>query len=141
MKNTKISKIYYKELLPDINDYWKLFETTTWNNTYKFDKSDLKNAIDKSWYAVSVYDNNKLIGFGRIISDGVHHAFIVDMMIDPEYQGQSIGGTVLKKLLDKCKKNNIRDIQLFAAKDKFGFYEKYNFKKRADNAPGMQYQY
>lgn len=141
MNNNETRNIEYKEQLPDIDKYWDLFNTTGWNDEYKFNKSDLRNAIGNSWYLVSAYDKDKLIGFGRIISDGIHHALIVDMIIRQEYQRKGIGGRLLEKLLNKCTNNNIRDIQLFAAKDKSGFYEKYNFKKRLENAPGMQYQY
>jgi ribosomal protein S18 acetylase RimI-like enzyme len=140
MNSVKTEEIEYKEALPDINEYWDLFITTGWNNRYKFTKSDLQIAIKNSWYAISVYKKERLIGFGRVISDGIHHAFIVDMIINPEHQGKGIGGLLLDKLLNKCLNNNIRDIQLFSAEDKYRFYEKYNFKRRAENAPGMQYR-
>jgi len=141
MNNLNTRKIEYKEQLPDLDNYWDLFNTTSWNDKYKFNKSDIGNAIENSWYVISVYNENKLIGFGRVISDGIHHALIVDMIIHPEYQSKGIGGLLLEKLLKKCKSHNIRDIQLFSAKDKYKFYEKYNFIKRLNDAPGMQYQY
>jgi hypothetical protein len=43
-------------------------------------------------------------------------------------------------LVKKCEDNKIRDVQLFAASDKYEFYEKHNFEKRPLNAPGMQYK-
>ena len=78
------------------------------------------------------------MGFGRVISDGVHHAFIVDLMIHPNYQSQGLGAALLDKLVMKCVDFGIRYIQLFWAKDKFAFYEKSGFEKRPDIAPGMQ---
>jgi len=141
MNNNESREIEYKELLPDTDSYWELFNTTGWNDEYQFNRLDLRNAIDNSWSAISAYHKEKLVGFGRVISDGIHHAFIVDMIIHPEYQRKGIGGLILEKLLKKCKNYNIRDIQLFSAEDKFKFYERYNFKKRSENAPGMQYQY
>ena len=73
--------------------------------------------------------------------DGVHHALIVDMIVHPEYQGKHIGATLLTKLVQRCKDNNIRDIQLFAAADKSDFYKKGGFRLRPENAPGMEYEY
>ena len=73
-----------------------------------------------------------------MIADGVHHALIVDMIIHPDYQGQGLGSKLLDRLVTKCIYSKIRDIQLFAAKDKFKFYEKFGFEKRPINAPGMQ---
>ena len=132
--------IVYEELLPHVDDYWDLFNTTDWNEKYHFTKEELQKAITNSWYAVSAYEDKKLVGFGRIIADGTHHAFIVDMIVHTDYQGRGIGATVLDKLVKKCLESKIRDIQLFAAEDKYGFYEKYNFEKRPENAPGMRYK-
>lgn len=50
---------------------------------------------------VSVYSQNKLIGCGRVISDGYLHAFITEMIIHPHYQRQSIGEEILNKLIQK----------------------------------------
>ncbi len=130
--------VTFKDKLPDIKDYWDLFQTTGWNQKYNFSIKDLANAIQSSWYSTSIYDSDILIGFGRIIADGVHHALIVDLIIHPDYQGQGLGSKLLERLVTKCKDNKIRDIQLFAAKDKFAFYEKFGFEKRPINAPGMQ---
>ncbi len=130
--------IIFEEKLPDCEKYWNLFLTTGWNKEYNFTIHELDPAIQNSWYAISIYHAENLIGFGRIISDGVHHALIVDLIIHPDYQGKGIGSKLLDILVRKCKENNIRDIQLFAAKDKFEFYERYGFEKRPLNAPGMQ---
>ena len=126
---------------PDAKKYWDLFQTTGWNLEYKFSIHELAKAIENSWYAVSIYRANDLVGFGRIIADGIHHAFIVDMIIHPDFQGKGIGSLLLNKLVKKCKDNKIRDIQLFAAKDKSEFYEKLGFEKRPQDAPGMQLRY
>jgi ribosomal protein S18 acetylase RimI-like enzyme len=133
--------VTFKDKLPDIKDYWYLFQTTGWNQKYNFSIKDLANAIQSSWYSTSIYDSDILIGFGRIIADGVHHALIVDLIIHPDYQGKGLGTKLLERLVTKCTDNKIRDIQLFAAKDKFAFYEKLGFEKRPINAPGMQLRY
>jgi ribosomal protein S18 acetylase RimI-like enzyme len=135
--NMKDSVEYY-EKIPDEDAYWNLFKETGWNDYYSFTSSDLYEAISNSWYAISAFIGDNLIGFGRIISDGIHHAFIVDMIVSQAYQGKGIGKEILTRLINKCKKNNIRDIQLFAAEGKSGFYEKNGFAKRPSKAPGMQ---
>jgi len=133
--------IQYLERIPDQDEYWKLFEETKWNEVYGFSPDELTKAILNSWYAVSAYHSEKLVGFGRVISDGVHHALIVDMIVAERFQGMGIGKTIVQMLTKMCVDHRIRDIQLFAAKNKFGFYEKQNFVKRPENAPGMQYEY
>jgi ribosomal protein S18 acetylase RimI-like enzyme len=130
--------LLFDEKLPDIHKYRNLFRTTGWNAEYNFTIRDLDRAIQNSWYCISVYESDNLIGFGRVISDGIHHALIVDLIIHPDYQGKGIGSQLLDRLVKKCRESNIRDIQLFAAKDKFEFYERFGFEKRPSDAPGMQ---
>ncbi|MQY80468.1 MAG: GNAT family N-acetyltransferase [Bacteroidetes bacterium] len=134
----KIDKLIWKQDFPDPKEYFRLFETTGWNNQYRFNEDELIWAIQNSWYALSVYYKQKLVGFGRIISDGVHHALIVDIIVHPGYQGKGIGGEILQNLINRCKRYQIRDVQLFCARGKSEFYEKHGFKPRLPDAPGMQ---
>ena len=131
--------IEFKETLPESSEYYTLFQSTGWNDDYKADKRELYKAISNSWYSLSAYgQNKKLIGFGRIVSDGILYAFICDMIIDPLNQKQGIGTIILEKLIQRCRKSNIRVLWLFAASDKSNFYKKFGFSKRPGNAPGMQ---
>jgi N-acetylglutamate synthase-like GNAT family acetyltransferase len=140
MANQFLDTIDFKETLPSIEDYWVLFGTTGWNEEYRFSKSELEEAIKNSWFCISTYKSGKLIGFGRVIADGIHHALIVDLIVHPDYQSKGIGSRILERLVKKCRDHNIRDIQLFAAGEKYQFYEKQGFEKRPENAPGMQFK-
>ncbi len=127
------------ETIPDSVAYYKLFESTGWNQAYAVDSQELMEAISRSWYTVCAYNQeDELVGFGRVVSDGVLYAFICDMIVAPAYQNQGIGSTILKKLIQKCREENIRVVWLFAAAEKTGFYKKFGFVERPKNAPGMQ---
>jgi len=130
--------IKYTIKKPTPEQFFELFETTGWNSKYELSIDELYTALENSWYIISVFDNDNLIGFGRIICDGIVHALILDVIIHPERQGEGIGKQVMDKLVSKCKTHNIRDIQLFSAKDKEGFYKKLGFEKRTEDSPGMQ---
>ena len=130
--------IIYTTDLPEKNQYFKLFESTGWNKEYKLNKHKVFETLLNSWYIVSAYKEDKLIGFGRIISDGIMHALILDMIILPELQGNGIGSIILNKLKEKCISHNICDIHLFSANGKAGFYNKHEFTCRPEDAPGME---
>ncbi len=131
--------IVYKEYIPEMEKYFLLFKSTGWNEEYKLTKEELNNTLMKSYYCVSAYDGERLIGFGRIMSDGILHAMIYEMIVYQDYQGRGIGREILNRLLKKCFENNIRDIQLFCAIGKRHFYEKSGFATRPDEKPGMEY--
>ncbi|MDM5331552.1 GNAT family N-acetyltransferase [Neobacillus sp. CF12] len=84
-----------------------------------------------------MYHNKRLIGYGRIISDGIYQTLICDVMVHPKYQKQGIGKKVMKTLLKKCGKEGIKWVQLFCANGKQDFYKKLGFKSRDSEAPGM----
>lgn len=134
----KIS-IEYRETIPEKENYFSLFRSTGWNDEYCLSEEALHSTLEKSFYCISAYDGEQLVGFGRIMSDGILHAMIYEMIVLPHYQGRGIGGEILKILVRKCVENNIRDIQLFCARGKRSFYEKFGFIARSEEAPGMDY--
>lgn len=124
--------------IPDKHEYFSLFLSTGWNADYGATAEDLERTNKHSWLHVSAYDGDKLVGFGRVVTDLVLHAMIYDMIVLPEYQGRGIGTLILKTLVARCKEQGIKDVQLFCARGKRNFYEKNGFEARPDDAPGMQ---
>lgn len=132
-------EIDFRSEIPPRDQFWELFQTTGWNENYRLSADELMQALNASWYVLSAYEAKKLVGFGRLVSDGLLHAMIYELIVLPGYQGQGIGGKILEKLVERCKEFGVRDIQLFCAAGKREFYEKRGFVARPDNAPGMQY--
>ena len=97
------NKIIYKIKLPKINEYVTLFNSTGWNEIYKISKNNLKKSLKNSYYFISAYSHKKLVGFGRLLSDGYLYSIICDMIVLPEFQKQGIGTKILDKIINKCK--------------------------------------
>ena len=124
--------------VPPSPQLWRLFLTTGWNDEYAISSEAYEKACRDSWFAVSAYDGEWLVGFGRVLSDGLLHAMIYDLITDPRYQGRGIGTKVLDALVSRCRAEGIRDVQLFCAEGKRRFYEQRGFHSRPDQAPGME---
>jgi len=129
--------ISYRTDLPSKDEYFKLFQTTGWNQTDLWSSDMLFEAIKNSWHIVTLYDDEKLVASGRLVSDGFIQCFICEMIVMPEYQGKGLSKKIMNELLDHCKNNGIRWVQLACAKGKKGFYEKFGFQQRVVDAPGM----
>ncbi len=132
--------IEYRAAVPDIEKFFSLFLSTGWNESYHATREELTLALKNSQLVVSAYEGERLVGTGRVVTDGILHAMIYEMIVRPDRQGFGIGTRILAMLLDWCKSRNIRDIQLFCARGKRAFYEKNGFAARPDDAPGMQYR-
>ncbi|OGO62242.1 MAG: hypothetical protein A2030_11590 [Chloroflexi bacterium RBG_19FT_COMBO_50_10] len=96
--------------------------------------------IAHNHFFVAAYDGGTLVGFGHILTDGVLHAMIYEMIVHPDDQHLAIGTQIPHNLLEWCNKNRLRDIQLFFARGEHAFYEKNGFVSHPDDAPGMQYR-
>ena len=87
----------------------------------------IKSALEKTLYSICIQDQGKLIGMGRIVGDLGTTVQIVDIAVDPDYQGQKLGNMIMKNIMTYIKKNVPETcfVNLFADVDflyqKFGF--------------------
>ena len=79
-----------------------------------------------STIVISAWDNERLVGTVRAISDKFCRSVIYDLVVDPEYQGKGIG----KELIKRCVEHNPNSQWLLETSEKnIGFYEKVGFKR------------
>jgi ribosomal protein S18 acetylase RimI-like enzyme len=72
-------------------------------------------------------DNNRIIGFGRAISDGVFNAAIYDLVVHKEFQDRGIAKKILNHLLEKLA--DVSCVHLISTSGNEDFYKKHGFKK------------
>ena len=133
--------IEYVNEIPEIGDYFPLFQGTGWNSVYKMEQAQIEKAISNSSFAVSAYDSGRLVGFARAVSDGVLYATIYDVMVYPEYQKSGIGAALVENIVGQCKAAGVFTVHLFAADGTEPFYKKFGFQARPPNMPGMRYEH
>ena len=129
--------IIVRDNINDVDEFNFLYNSVGWG---AYDKDISKKALENTYYSVSIYDNDKIIGYGRLIGDAICFMYIHDIMVLPEYQNQGIGTKIMNKLLEKIKEiqnenPNLRTY-LSASKGKEKFYEKFGFIKRIDTNLG-----
>ena len=88
---------------------------------------DLKILFNNSRFKCFVFDQNKIIGVGRALADGIDCSYICHVAVHPDYQGMGLGKKIIKKLVEFSKKH--KKIILYANPGKEGFYAKLGFKK------------
>ena len=78
----------------------------------------------------------KIIGFARIVGDGMLFAYIQDVMVLPEYQGRHIGSVLMEYIMGEISRRtaispNIRTY-LGASEGKEDFYRRFGFVTREE---------
>ncbi len=130
------------ENVKSVKEFNDLYDAVEWG---AYDSDISKKALDHTYYSVSVYDDNQIVGYGRLIGDGICFMYIHDVMVRPEYQNKKIGTMIMNKLIEQIeiikKENPDMRTYLGAAKGKEEYYERYGFIKRvsADVGAGMIY--
>jgi len=123
--------IRLEESVKNVKEYNELCDAVGWG---EYDEAIVQKALDNTYYSVSIYDDDKIIGYGRLIGDSIVFMYIHDIMVRPEYQGKKYGAMIMKKLLEKLseirKENPELLVYLGAVKGKEGFYKKYGFIER-----------
>jgi len=84
-------------LFSDIND---LLTRAFFNRPHDIEKT--KKAFLESDYFYAAFDNEKLIGIARAITDG-RFSTILNVAVDPDYQGLNIGKNIVLKLSEELK--------------------------------------
>lgn len=123
--------IEYKQEIPTSKEYNYLTNAVGWGTR---EDDIVETALNNSIYSICAYENNNIIGYGRIIGDKTIFLYIQDIMVIPEYQNKKVGTNIMKKILGKINElkkinPNIR-IYLGASKGKEEFYKKFGFISR-----------
>ena len=62
---------------------------------------ELDAMITNSFAVSAAFDPaGRLVGMARALSDGVSDAYILDVVVDPEFRSQGIGRTIVKRLAE-----------------------------------------
>ena len=107
---------------------YELYELAKWTKGVKDKKKHgllVSKAYNNSDSVFSAWDDKKLVGIVRVISDNVTHAYIVGLIVAPEYQKRGIREELLKKCIKKYSKMRIN----IESEKSIGLYKKLGFKK------------
>ena len=100
-----------------------LYRQAPWANTRAID--DAGEMLTHTDVAVTAWDGNRLVGFGRVLTDYVYRASIWDVIVDTTYQGQDIGTQIIQRILEHP---DLKRVELFWLCTRSpGFYEKLGF--------------
>tara|TARA_Y100000589_G_scaffold283307_1_gene281303 strand:+ start:439 stop:954 length:516 start_codon:yes stop_codon:yes gene_type:complete len=103
-----------------------LDQNTTWAKNRRI--GDIKKCLANSDVIISIWSNNKILGFGRALSDGIYRSVLWDIVIDSNHQGKGYGKLVVKSLLESEKIKKSERIYLMTSNRK-DFYCQLNFKE------------
>ena len=89
-----------------------------------YNKNYVEDALRKT-INTTAWDNDKLVGCVRVLTDGYFFGTITEILVLPEYQGKGIG----KKLMSIAFETSPTSLFFGAQPDAIKFYEKIGYEK------------
>ena len=123
--------ITYNDTIRDlpVEQLYHLFFSAGWAGSESTPDPDTLRYFNvpfmNSTLVISAWDNDRLIGVVRVLSDKIIRSVIHDLVIDPDYRKMGIG----KELIRRCIEHYLNSEWLVQTEKHIsGYYEKMGFK-------------
>ena len=101
----------------------ELRKSVGWNGM----EVSLRKSLANSYFYICCFDDDKLIGYLDVVSNGVTDAYIQDVTVNPAYQGKGIGTKLMNTAIDKLKHDGVYAISVLFEEKLLTFYKKFGF--------------
>jgi predicted N-acetyltransferase YhbS len=121
---------------PTVEEYQRLRHAVGWSEmTDEAVAVGLPNAL----YSVVLELDGEAVGCARIVGDGGLYFYLQDVIVLPELQGRGQGARLMDALMAYLERSATPSafVGLMAAVGAEPFYERYGFRRRSDQQPGM----
>lgn len=89
---------------------------------------DWPRAFDAYACSAGAYDGERLVGWVSLLSDGVHHAFLADVLVHPEYHRRGIGRDLVRRAIDILSALGVSLFHVDFAEENAAFYRACGFR-------------
>ena len=125
-------------LTPD--EYFPLRRSVGWSEV---SEAAVAASLGRELYSIALVHDGRVVGCGRVAGDGGLYFYVQDIVVLPEFQGRGLGARIMDAVMAWLEQHAPPGafVGLMAAKGYAGFYERYGFRARPDDAPGMFRRY
>lgn len=91
------------------------------------DEKGVRAVLRHSDLFATAWHGARLVGFARVSTDFAYRAVLWDVIVDGDYQGKGLGGTLVRSILGEPRLRSVESFWLFTT-DKQPFYRRFGFK-------------
>lgn len=89
---------------------------------------ELATALERHHAVATARDGDgRLVGFAAAVSDGVRHAFVIDVMVDPACRRRGLGVALVEALVARLRDDGLRTVHVDFVPEHRAFYERCGF--------------
>ena len=89
------------------------------------DADRLRESFERSQLVLSAWQDGRLVGLARVLTDGYQVSYLCDLAVEPDIQGSGLGKRLIDAVIERCKGTEVvlRDSNLST-----GFYAHLGFQ-------------
>jgi GNAT superfamily N-acetyltransferase len=124
------------ERAPTVGEYRRLREAVGWD---AMTDQGIATGLANARYSCVVVRGDEVVACGRVVGDGGMYFYVQDVIVLPELHGQGLGERVMRAVMRYLEATARPGtfVGLMAAEGVERFYERYGFRRRPDDRPGM----
>lgn len=105
---------------------WRLYQGEWWSKGRSL--SDVTTMLEHSGVVVGYAElNGTLVAFARALTDGLYRAFLLDVIVAPDYRHQGVGARLMKEIIAHPVLAKVESIVLFCRPELIEFYRRCGF--------------
>lgn len=106
----------------------ELYREGGWWEENEKNRQVIPGMIKGSFCFITASYRGKLVGMGRVISDGASDGYIQDLIVLREFRGMNIGKEITVRLVRYCLDRGLEWVGLIAETDTVAFYQNLGFQ-------------
>jgi predicted GNAT family N-acyltransferase len=104
----------------------QLYLQQWWSNTRTLEEVEAV-LIGSSITLGMVDDENNLIGFTRVLTDGIFKALMFDVIVNEQYRGYKIGSQLVEYVKHHISVRRVKHIELYCLPELQTYYQQFGF--------------
>ncbi len=94
--------------------------------------------LENSWWWTAVRDDaGALVGFCRVLSDGVYQAYLCNMAVRESGRAAEVGRLLVQEVLGVLRQHGVGAVSLIASAEGAPFYQRLGFRSEARGQKAM----
>jgi GNAT superfamily N-acetyltransferase len=103
----------------------RLYQNEWWTRGRRAE--DVRRMLSASDLSFGLLDEGRLVGFSRVLTDGVYKALILDVIVEHGLRGTGAGRQLMDAILGHERLAPVRHLELYCLPELTAFYERWGF--------------
>ena len=102
-----------------------LLRQTSWANRRRLE--GIQKMLEGTPLTLGAWEDDRLVGFVRVMTDGIYRALIDDVVVEESKRGTGIGSELMRRAIERLAE--VEEVFLRCGEHVVPFYERHRFER------------